>query len=93
MIPAKPLIPADTKRCQAMKPGNGPFTLGGPIGDPRDGYRERCTTASRVVVVELVPGKDGRCGSMSLCASCHAVFVQDFPDQTRFKTRRLRRRP
>jgi hypothetical protein len=63
------LIPPDTERCQAMKPnGEGPFTLGG-------GYKMiRCTNAPTVILYEDAPGKDGLCGSMSLCPECLEQF-------------------
>lgn len=72
----KPLTPPDFSRCQAEKPGNGPFTMGGEIGDPRNGYRVRCRETSTVVATEKNPGKDGRRGSMSLCDSCRSVLVK-----------------
>lgn len=72
----KPLIPPDTERCQAMKPGNGPFTMGGRIGDPRDGYRVRCETRATTIAEQTTPGSDGRMGSMSLCDECLKVIQQ-----------------
>jgi len=70
------LTPADPKRCQADVPGNGPFVMGGEIGDPRNGYRVRCKNTPAVYAVEKRPGKDGQIGSMSLCAECRAMFVK-----------------
>lgn len=74
-----PLAPPDVERCQARKPGNGPFTMGGPIGDPRDGYRVRCENKPTVIVTEKKPGKDGLIGSMSLCPECLEVFQEALP--------------
>lgn len=71
----KALTPPDRARCQAMKPGNGPFTVGGVIGNPRDKYRVRCETPPTVIARETRPGADGRCGSMSLCDSCRDVLI------------------
>lgn len=68
------LTPPDRKRCQALVPGNGPFTMGGKIGDPRDGYRVRCENKPVVIAVERKPGPDGLRGSMSLCAECRDAF-------------------
>jgi len=78
------MIPPDLNRCQADVPGNGPFTLGGEIGNPRNGYRVRCKAKPVVVATECQPGPDGLCGSMSLCASCQGAMVKqlgaDFAD-------------
>ncbi len=70
----KPMTPPDLKRCQAQVPGNGPFTMGGKIGDPRDGYRVRCESEPTVVVTEVAAASDGRKGSMALCDDCLAAF-------------------
>ena len=72
----KSLIPPDLNRCQAEKPGNGPFVIGGEIGNPKNGYRIRCRNKPTVIATEKKPGKDGRCGSMSLCDECHNVFIE-----------------
>lgn len=61
-------------RCQADVPGNGPFTIGGEIGDPRNGYRVRCKNKPTVIVTERDYGPDGEKGSMSLCKNCLAAF-------------------
>lgn len=75
----KPLTPPDPDRCQAYVPGNGPFTLGGTIGDPRNGYRVRCDNRPDVLVTEDEPGADGRRGSMSLCRRCLTVLREQQP--------------
>lgn len=68
------LTPPDRERCQADVPGNGPFTLGGKIGNPKNGYRVRCENKPTVVVTERNPGADGLRGSMSLCEDCLAAL-------------------
>ena len=70
------MIPVDLKRSQAEVPGNGPFTLGGPIGNPKRGYRVRCSQEPTVIATEKKPGSDGLRGSMSLCASCRDATVK-----------------
>lgn len=79
------MIPPDKERCQADVPGNGPFTLGGKIGNPKNGYRVRCENKPVVIVVEKRPGSDGQRGSMSLCAKClvalHEQFGDDYADE------------
>lgn len=72
------LTPPDLKCCQAEKPGNGPFTIGGAIGNPKNGYRVRCDAVPTVIVTEREPGDDGLCGSMSLCDGCHGEFQKMF---------------
>jgi hypothetical protein len=75
----KPVTPPDPKRCQARVPTGGPFAVGGPSGDPRDGYRARCSNEPVVIVTEVNPGEDGRRGSMSLCQHCREVFEKQVP--------------
>lgn len=79
------LTPPDSERCQAEVPGNGPFTIGGKIGNPKNGYRVRCENKPSVIVIEKRPGPDGKRGSMSLCAKCLVVFRkqcgEDFADE------------
>jgi hypothetical protein len=74
------VTPPDLDRCQADVPGNGPFTVGGQIGNPRNGYRVRCSQKPVVVATERQPGPDGLVGSMSLCASCQAAMVSQLGD-------------
>jgi hypothetical protein len=64
------LEPVDRERCQADKPGNGPFVMGGEIGDPKNGYRIRCKNKPTYIATEKQPGKDGKIGAMSLCGLC-----------------------
>lgn len=66
-----PLTPPDLKRCQAEKPNGHSFmTLGGVPG------RVRCEDKPTVIVTEVVPGPDGRRGSMSLCHHCWGVALK-----------------
>lgn len=87
------MTPPDRSRCQARIPGNGPFTMGGFIGDPRDGYRVRCSQKPTVIVTERQPGADGFCGSMSLCDRCWAELLKQSGDAyVTFKAIRARRK-
>lgn len=70
------MTPPDLNRCQADVPGNGPFTIGGEIGDPRNGYRVRCKNKPIVIAIEKRPGTDGLIGAMSLCESCRHEFLK-----------------
>lgn len=70
------LEPPDKSRCQADKPGPGPFALGGDLGDPCNGYRVRCKATPTVIVTQTKPDADGLQGSMSLCSKCHAVLIE-----------------
>ena len=67
------LTPPDLDRCQADKPGAGPFALGGETGDPRNGYLMRCRNQPIWIATEKEPGDDGQKGSMSLCDACRKV--------------------
>jgi hypothetical protein len=71
-----PLVPPDLERCQAEKPGNGPFIIGGKIGDPKNGYRTRCSNRPTVIATEKKPGSDGRRGSMSICDECLPYLIR-----------------
>ncbi len=67
----KPLIPPDLERCQAEVPNGHSFmTLGGRPG------RVRCSSKPTVIITEVQPGADGRCGSMSLCHPCWAQAIK-----------------
>lgn len=74
--PAKPkLTPPDLKQCQAEVKS---FMTLGP-------GRIRCQGQPSVVAIEQVPGPDGLVGSMSLCQSCKAVFIETLgADYARF---------
>jgi hypothetical protein len=80
------LTPPDLKQCQADVPGNGPFTIGGEIGNPRNGYRIRCKNKPTVIATEKRVAADGLQGSMSLCESCRAAFLKQLgPDYAAFE--------
>ena len=69
------MTPPDSKRCQAEKTAAYSFmTLGGRVGD-----MIRCANPPTVIVTERKPGRDGKRGSMSLCAECLAVFTVKMP--------------
>jgi hypothetical protein len=74
------LVPPDRERCQAEKPGEGPFVMGGEIGDPRRGYRVRCRSVPTVIATERRAGADGQRGQMSLCDECKAALVEQLGD-------------
>ncbi len=82
--PKPVLTPTDSKRCQADVPGNGPFTLGGEIGDPKNGYRTRCKNRPTWVATEKKPGPDGLKGSMALCDLCKSMMEQQMPGDCSF---------
>lgn len=66
----KELEPPDLERCQAdIRPSHSFMTLG-----PRPSW-ERCREKPTAIVREKKPGKDGQCGSMSLCTSCLVQFM------------------
>jgi hypothetical protein len=70
-----PLTPPDPKQCQAEKPNGVTFmTMGGRH------KMVRCTNEPVFIVTEKKPGEDGQKGSMSLCASCLAVFAKQAPE-------------
>lgn len=63
----KPLEAVDHTRCQAdIKSAYHPFILGGDVG----GRWGRCDKKPTWYVREVVPGTDGRKGSMALCDTC-----------------------
>lgn len=66
------LIPPDYNRCQCeITEAHGPFVLG---PKPRPA---RCHNEPVYIAVETIPGRDGRCGAMSLCLSCAKVMLDD----------------
>lgn len=68
---ADKLIPPDLKRCQAeMSNGYSFMTFGGVPG------MVRCKNKPIVIIKDIVPGDDGLIGSMTLCASCWNVAIQ-----------------
>lgn len=68
---AEKLIPPDLKQCQAEKPNGCTFmTLGGRPG------MVRCENKPVTIATEVVPGKDGQRGRMSLCSECWGVMIK-----------------
>jgi hypothetical protein len=63
-----PLVPPDYERCQCEIKQGSFLTLG-----PR--RYERCSNKPVWLAVELVAGKDGRRGSMTLCNDCAKVMM------------------
>ena len=59
------LIPPDPKQCQAQLSNGNTFMTFGGVSE-----LVRCENVPLVVVKELRKGKDGKRGSMSLCAGC-----------------------
>ena len=52
--------------------------MGGPPGDPKDGYRRPCGNEPAYIVKEKEPGSDGLHGEMSICSSCWPDFLGGF---------------
>lgn len=68
------LIPPDRNQCQVeITPAHSFMTFGPP---PKPA---RCTNKAAVIATEKKPGKDGRCGAMSLCAECFKTFQEQMP--------------
>ena len=72
----KPLEPPDRERCQAEVhvTKNNTWQMG---GRPEKTV-ERCDKKPAFVLSERTPGKDGRCGSMSLCLECIKLFADKY---------------
>ena len=69
------MIPPDKKQCQCCPNmlAHTAFNLGPP---PRP---KRCQNKPSFIALELLPGKDGKRGSMSLCEDC-AKEIDKSPD-------------
>ena len=66
------LIPADPNQCQCeITPAHGFMRLG-PKPKP-----ERCPNKPTYYAVEIVAGKDGQYGAMSLCRDCAREMAKD----------------
>jgi len=65
----------DETRCQAEKSNGQNFmTFGG-------GHKlVRCRRKPQFIATEKKKGSDSKKGSMSLCSSCLAVFLEQMPD-------------
>jgi hypothetical protein len=68
--PDEGMIPPDLSQCQGYPNmmAYSPFNLG-PSPKP-----VRCTHTPVNIALEIVAGKDGRRGSMALCADCSALL-------------------
>jgi hypothetical protein len=67
------LTPADPDRCQAEYRGGSFMTLG-----PRPWIR--CDNLPVYIAYETTPGKDGQCGSMSVCQPCREEMEKAMPN-------------
>ena len=75
------VIPHDPLACQAEKPNGQSFmTFGG------DHKMVRCEAKPVYVVTEKAPGSDGKRGSMSVCAECYLVLLEQ-GHSTEFETK------
>lgn len=84
------ITPPDFSRCQARVTTKGPFGLGGPVGDPKDGYRRRCDAFPTHLVTEREPGDDGQMGAMTMCDDCLKVFYRQVPNaKTGYKIEKI----
>jgi hypothetical protein len=68
----KSLIPPDPKQCQADKPNTNNFMTMGGISVNQKYIRG--TALPTVIIHEIVAGRDGQKGAMSLCDDCLKVF-------------------
>lgn len=66
------LAAPDFEHCQALiRPAHGPFVLG-----PRPRAKP-CNAKPEFLAIELIAGKDGLRGSMTLCLECCKVMLED----------------
>lgn len=72
------LDPPDLKQCQSETLEGSFMTLG-----PRSYVR--CSNKPTHIVKEVVPGEDGRRGSMSLCGECLKVCLDKMGGQISVK--------
>jgi len=71
------LIPPDKKRCQRQfVSGCWPDAAHFMIIGPRELIR--CKNKPAYIIKERKPGRDGKKGSMSLCACCFTTFIREF---------------
>ena len=67
------LIPPDFNQCQAFpNMSDWSFMTLGPNPKP-----VRCTRMPVWLAVEVIAGKDGQCGSMSLCQACAEIMLDN----------------
>lgn len=74
---ATELEPVDYKRCQAEWTTPTPFALGGTH------KTTRCSNEPAVVAREIVAGKDGQKGAMSICLECLPIYMAEAHDPKR----------
>lgn len=78
----KPLEAVDHARCQAdVKSAYKPFILGGDVG----GKWGRCDAKPAWYAREVVAGKDGRKGAMSLCDDCKPICEKMVGEKVTFE--------
>lgn len=80
------LIPPDYERCQAEFLSGSFMTLG-----PRSWVR--CDKVPVFLAVELVAGKDGQRGSMTLCLDCAKVMLDREDVRSRVQLQPIFREP
>lgn len=80
------LFPPDYKRCQAEIPTKHSFMTLGPTHE-----FDRCQNLPSVIATEKKKSKDGRLGSMSLCAQCFEVMQKQMPNFATFKVIQIAR--
>lgn len=70
------MIPPDIAQCQCQPNVlDWSFMSIGPMPRP-----VRCKNKPTVTVHENKPGRDGKCGAMSLCADCLALFKKHYSE-------------
>lgn len=81
------LIPPDFKRCQAYpNVARHSFMTLGPMPTPR-----RCENAPVWLAVEMVPGKDGLHGSMTVCQDCCKLMMESAEMRRRIQIQPIER--
>jgi hypothetical protein len=80
------LIPPDFERCQCEQRSGSFMTLG-----PRK--MVRCESTPVWLAVEIIAGKDGRHGAMTLCQPCAEVMLENADLRVRVQLQPLLREP
>ncbi len=81
---ANTLTPPDFDQCQAVfVPAHSPFGFGPPPGE------RRCKIKPVWLAREVVPGDDGLCGEMTLCAGCADKLLEQAELASRVKLRAI----
>ena len=77
----KELTPPDMEQCQVDVPNGHSFmTMGGKYGG-----KVRCEKKPIYIVEDKIPGKDGLCGSMSMCPECFLQFMAQGNSVSKYK--------